>query len=119
MSDMKLESVFLFDQFQNCASRTANESFDFDRRLAVAALGLIGEAAEVSEAVKKYMGHGHELNREKLIDEAGDVLWYVAELCTVLGVDMSDVATGNVEKLRKRYPMGFSSERSVNRGGEP
>jgi NTP pyrophosphatase (non-canonical NTP hydrolase) len=61
------------------------------------------------------------LDREKLRNELGDVLWYVATMASDLGIPLSDVASANVDKLRKRYPEGFSVERSVNRdeGGAP
>ena len=79
------------------------------------ALGLCGEAGEVGDLVKKHLFQGHELNREKIIDELGDVAWYIAETAYALGVDLETVLAGNIEKLKKRYPEGFSAERSIHR----
>ena len=87
--------------------------------LAVRALGLAGETGEVVDEIKKHIGHGHDLNVSKLRYELGDVLWYVAGLAQALGLTLEDVAAGNLEKLRARYPEGhFTRERSVNRQPE-
>ena len=79
------------------------------------ALGLIGESAEVSELVKKWRYHGHQLDDEKIAEELGDVLHYISGLCTMLRLDMGEVALGNITKLRKRYPGGFSEQASRER----
>lgn len=79
------------------------------------ALGLAGEAGEVADTIKKAVFHRHPLNRDELVKELGDVLWYVAALCTKLDVNMADVMHANIEKLKARYPDGYSSERSINR----
>lgn len=101
------------DEYQNLAMRTANaECVD----LSNAALGLCGEAGEFADIVKKHLHQGHALDRPKLIREVGDVLWYVALACEVLGVTIDEVAQTNVDKLRKRFPDGFSYDASVNRG---
>ena len=50
-----------------------------------------------------------------MIEELGDVLWYCAELACGLGVTLEEVAMKNIGKLRRRYPEGFSAERSINR----
>ena len=102
-------------KYQRLAERTARRDMDPRVRLAVAALGLAGESGEVADLVKKTLGHGHELDRDKLMLELGDVLWYLAELATILEVDLHDVAHANVDKLVRRYPDGFSSHRSINR----
>lgn len=82
------------------------------------ALGLAGEAGEVADLIKKSVFHRHALDRTKLVKELGDVLWYVAALCTKLGIHMDDVMAANIEKLRQRYPAGYSSEASKHKPDE-
>lgn len=79
------------------------------------ALGITGEAGEVADMIKKHVFHGHGLDTDALVKEIGDVCWYVALLCTAIGVDMASVMEKNIEKLKTRYPEGFSSEASINR----
>ena len=79
------------------------------------ALGLAGEAGEVAEVVKKGILHQHGLDRDRLKNELGDVLWYAAALCTRLGLDMGAVMQANIDKLRERYPDGFSAKDSQRR----
>lgn len=102
-----------FDEFQKLAMRTAN--FDNDNQLINAALGLVGEAGEFADLVKKVHFQGHELDKEALKGELGDVLWYVALACEDLGFEMSEVGRYNIEKLRRRYPEGFSAFDSIFR----
>jgi len=85
--------------------------------LILSALGLCGESGEFADLVKKNLFHGHDLNKEKLISELGDILWYTARAAYGLGVTLEDIARKNITKLYKRYPDGFSSERSINREG--
>lgn len=59
--------------------------------------------------------HGHPLDIEKLTKELGDILWYIAQACYSVQVPMDTVAVENIEKLRNRYPSGFSAEKSLNR----
>lgn len=79
------------------------------------ALGITGEAGEVADLIKKHIFHGHDLDTDALVKEIGDVCWYVALLCTAIGVDLESVMEKNIEKLKTRYPEGFSSEASINR----
>lgn len=79
------------------------------------ALGLTGEAGEVADIIKKYVFHGHELDKEEIIKELGDVCWYVALLSQGIGVPLEDVLQKNIDKLKRRYPEGFSVENSINR----
>ncbi len=87
-------------------------------QLAVGALGLAGEVGEVIELIKKHLYHGKDLQAESLVKELGDVLWYVMYTADAVGVSLEDVAQTNNEKLRARYPNGFSVEaaRTVPRG---
>lgn len=103
------------NEYQRLAARTAGAGGDGDKRLVVAALGLAGEAGEFANLVKKLTAHGHEISPETLADELGDVLWYLAEAASACGIFLGEIGHGNVEKLRQRYPDGFSQERSINR----
>ena len=78
-------------------------------------MGLCGESGEAIDIVKKHLAQGHELDREGLIKELGDVAWYLAETATALEVSLEDVLQGNIDKLKKRYPNGFSTEKSLKR----
>ena len=88
-------------------------------RLMTAAVGISAEGGEFTEIVKKMVFQGkpwNEDNREHLIIELGDVLWYVAQACMALEIDFDDVVKGNVKKLEKRYPGGsFSIDKSEHR----
>jgi NTP pyrophosphatase (non-canonical NTP hydrolase) len=109
---MTVISDFALDQYQEDAMRTHVSD---PIRLPAYALGLSGEAGEVADLVKKHIGHGHDLDVNKLKLELGDVLWYIAGLAHVLGLTLSEVAEANVAKLKRRYPDGFSHEASKNR----
>lgn len=82
------------------------------------AAGISGEGGEVADLLKKAIGHGHKTDPVKLKKELGDIMWYVAVLAEEIGFKLSEVAQTNVEKLKARYPEGFSSERSINRPAE-
>ena len=81
-----------------------------------AAIGMCGEAGEVSELVKKYAYHGHTIDTEHLARELGDVLWYVSYMAYLFGYPLGKIMVMNQDKLAKRYPDGkFDEERSRNR----
>ncbi|MBC8333536.1 MAG: nucleoside triphosphate pyrophosphohydrolase family protein [Anaerolineae bacterium] len=103
------------NEYQQLAQRTAGAGGDGEHRLIVAALGLAGEAGEFANIVKKHTAHGHKFGAEIFADELGDVLWYLAEAASAVGISLEKIAQDNVEKLRQRYPEGFSQERSINR----
>ena len=79
------------------------------------ALGLAGEAGEVVDLIKKQVCHKHGIDRDAIAKELGDVLWYVAAICTKLDLNLQHVAQQNISKLQERYPKGYSSEASKNR----
>lgn len=106
-----------FNEYQQLAERTANRgpSDNNTKRYANFGMGIAGEAGEVCDLLKKFCFHGHELDKEKLIKELGDVLWYTATIANTAGLKLEDIAIANIEKLKARYPDGFSEERSRNR----
>ena len=79
-------------------------------------LGLCGESGECADIIKKVKFQGHTLDKEHLKSELGDVLWYLAETASGLGINLSEVASYNLEKLHKRYHGDkFVSTYSLNR----
>lgn len=103
------------DEYQRLAARTIRPGRPAHDALANWALGLTGEAGEVAEHVKKHLFHGAPLDRDAVAKELGDVLWYVAALAGALDLSLGDVGARNVEKLRRRYPDGFSEAASNGR----
>ena len=103
------------NEYQKLAMTTLNPALSEKDVLINGVMGLCGESGEAIDIVKKWLAQGHELDREKLAKELGDVCWYLAETATALGYDLEDIMAANIEKLKKRYPEGFSSDRSVNR----
>jgi NTP pyrophosphatase (non-canonical NTP hydrolase) len=103
------------DRYQQLAARTLGRDRTPEQQLANAALGLTGEAGEAAELVKKHLFHATPLDRDAVVKELGDCLWYIAAFATVLDIPMAEIAERNIEKLRKRYPEGFDPERSRNR----
>ena len=99
-------------EYQQQARRSANTAPSIRVRRLVGALGLAGEAGEVADLVKKFEGHGHPVNKERLTEELGDVLWCISNVATLYGLELDDIATSNIEKLQHRYPNGFESSRS-------
>ena len=106
------------NEYQRQALRTLNPALDRRDVLINGVMGLCGEAGEAIDIVKKHLAQGHELDREGLIRELGDVTWYLAETAWALDVPLEAVLQRNLDKLRARYPEGFDSERSIGRAEE-
>lgn len=78
-------------------------------------LGLAGEAGETLDMIKKWISHEKPFDEEHAKKELGDVMWYVAMMCESFGWDLDEILQMNVDKLKARYPKGFSVERANNR----
>jgi len=105
-----------FDEYQTETGKTAQVFVNQKEEATNWVMGLCGEAGEVSEVFKKHLFHGHVLDREKLVKELGDVLWYVARLAACYQIGLSEVAERNIAKLRARYgTSGFSNAKSINK----
>jgi NTP pyrophosphatase (non-canonical NTP hydrolase) len=113
-SDSSKDFVALADRLGELDREGANIE-----RLTTAGVGLAAESGEFLEIVKKMVFQGkpwNDDNREHLIIELGDVMWYVANACKALDISFDDVIRRNVTKLEKRYPGGsFSVDNSENR----
>ena len=102
------------NDYQRMARRTAGTKRKSDK-MEEALFGLAGEVGELCDHYKKYMHQGHDIDYNHMAEEAGDVLWYLAEIADALDVTLEDIARRNIDKLLKRYPDGFDPERSINR----
>ena len=103
------------NEYQQRAMATLNPELTEQDVLINSVMGLCGESGEAIDIVKKWLAQGPPLDREHLAGELGDVAWYLAEAATALGMPLEDILRANLEKLERRYPDGFSTERSVGR----
>lgn len=101
--------------YQQACDRTLNHDLGFNQTLDLCALGIAGEGGEIVDIVKKYLYHGHDFEFDDLVKEIGDLLWYIATLCTELGYPLETVFEMNIAKLKKRYPHKFDPLLSQNR----
>lgn len=103
------------NEYQKLTMTTLNPELDKKDVLINGVMGLCGESGEAIVIVKKWLAQGHDLDRAKLAKELGDIAWYLAETATALDLQLEDVFAANIEKLKKRYPEGFDTERSIHR----
>lgn len=101
-------------EYQTAARRTIPQYTGVRDELYHAVFGLTSEAGEVAGILQKEF-QGHRMDKDHMVKELGDCLWMISEACDALGVDMEYVMTVNINKLRKRYPDGFSAEKSLHR----
>lgn len=78
-------------------------------------MGLVGEAGEIDEIMKKALFQGHQLDREHIALELGDTAWYLALAANAIGYDLETILKKNLEKIKERYPDGFEYIKSINR----
>lgn len=103
------------NEYQKLALTTLNPALSKKDVLINSVMGLCGESGEAIDIVKKHLHQGHELDKEKLLKELGDIAWYLAEAAYALGTPLDEVLESNIAKLKARYPEGFDTERSVRR----
>jgi NTP pyrophosphatase (non-canonical NTP hydrolase) len=107
--DLYRGSVYRTGQFK---TQTSNEA------ATMGAMGLAGEAGEVCDLIKKQVFHAKPVDREKLLNELGDVRFYFEYLLINFGFTMEEVEEANMNKLNRRYPNGFSPEAAAARKDE-
>lgn len=104
------------NEYQTAALRTAQTDKLTARELLLnSALGLCGESGEVADLLKKYHFQGHNLDLDHVAKELGDIAWYLAVGAYSIGYDLEKILQMNVDKLKARYPDGFSADRSLHR----
>ena len=103
------------NEYQKLAMSTLNKKLDKKDILINSVMGLCGESGEAIDIVKKWLAQGHELDKDHLAKELGDITWYLAEAATALDLSLEDILQANLDKLKKRYPQGFDKNNSINR----
>lgn len=111
-----------FYEYQKLAERTekARPVSDISARLLSyrlqhAILGLSSEIGELADAVKKYVIYEKEIDSENIIEEVGDILWYLSIVCNTMNFSMEEAAQANIEKLKKRYPDRYTNQDALER----
>lgn len=103
------------NEYQKLAMLTLNKELDKKDILINSVMGLCGESGEAIDIVKKWLAQGHELDKDHLAKELGDIAWYLAEAATTLDLSLEDILQANLDKLKKRYPQGFDKNNSIHR----
>ena len=106
------------NEYQKLAMVTLNPELNKKDVLINSVMGLCGEAGEAIDIVKKWMAQGHELDKEHLAKELGDIAWYLAEAATAIDMSLEDIFQANLDKLKKRYPDGCEIQKSLARAEE-
>lgn len=94
--------------FQREARRSLRDDLPYEAMCSNMCMGLAGEIGEVVDIMKKHIYQGKELDITDVIEEVGDVLWYIANFCNVNNITMDECMESNIKKLRKRFPNGFT-----------
>ena len=103
------------NEYQKLAMTTLNPALNRKDVLINSVMGLCGESGEAIDIVKKWLAQGHALDKEHLAKELGDIAWYLAEAATALELPLDQILQANLDKIKKRYPDGFDSQRSLAR----
>ena len=103
------------NEYQKQAMATLNPALNRKDVLINSVMGLCGESGEAIDIVKKWLAQGHALDKDHLAKELGDIAWYLAEAATALDLSLEEILQANIDKLKKRYPDGFDTERSMIR----
>lgn len=102
------------NEYQELAKRTINENL-YNSQVEMHALhGMASEVGELHTIYQK-LYQGHAFDKEHVMRELGDLMWFIAEYCTVMGFELDKIMELNIEKLKLRYPEGFNSEHSLHR----
>lgn len=102
------------NEYQALAARTINNDLNARQKEYHALHGMAGEVGEIHSIYQKAY-QGHEFDEDEMKKELGDLLWFIAEYCTVCGWDLENIMQLNIDKLKARYPEGFSEEKSIHR----
>lgn len=103
------------NEYQRLAARTADKRLDMIRMTQHALHGISAEVGEVASLYQHAIQEKGEVSAAKLVEELGDLIWFIAELATVNNIPMDYILEHNIDKLVARYPDGFDEQRSIHR----
>jgi NTP pyrophosphatase (non-canonical NTP hydrolase) len=105
-----------FNEYQKLSDRTAKRhSLTLKDNFLHGCAGICTESGELMDIFKKWYFYGKEIDRTNVKEEVGDILWYLALICTIFAIPMEDVAKANINKLKIRYPDKFKKELALIR----
>ncbi len=102
-------------EYQDLCKSTAKKFETSEKEILTWGLGIAGEAGDVASCIKKTFAHDND-QKEGIKENIGDTLWYSAMICNFFGWNMQEILDKNMEKLRKRYPKGFTVEDAKRKG---
>lgn len=102
------------NEYQKLAARTINNKLLDMEKEKHALHGMSGEVGELHSLYQKVY-QGHTFDEEHAKKELGDLCWFIAEYCTAMGWNLSDIMQMNIDKLKARFPEGFSADKSLHR----
>lgn len=104
------------NEYQNVCKTTAKKDFPTkNEEILTWGLGISGEAGDVASCIKKTISHKNN-QKQGIKENIGDTLWYIAMICNFFEWDLQEILDENLEKLKKRYPQGFTIENAQRRG---
>ncbi len=107
MSKQKLN--YSLKEYQLLCRATAKKFEDSEKEILTWGLGIAGEAGDVASCIKKTFAHDND-QRAGIRENIGDTLWYTAMICNFFDWDMQEILEENIEKLKKRFPNGFTTK---------
>jgi len=102
-------------EYQELCKNTAKKFDTPERGILTWGLGITGEAGDIASCIKKTFIHNND-QKAGIRENLGDTLWYAAMICNFFGWDMQEVLNENIEKLKKRYPEGFTTKDAKRNG---
>ena len=102
-------------EYQELCKLTAKKFETTEKEILTWGLGIAGEAGDVASCIKKTFIHAND-QKEGIKENIGDVLWYSAMICNFFNWDMQELLNKNIEKLKKRYPQGFTIKDAKRNG---
>lgn len=122
LSEYQKQAARTEGDYPTVAERFVNDKEVNSFKLNHAVIGITGEAGELASAIQRAYYYGQGVDKANIVEELGDLLWYIALACNTLGVEMSDVMNRNIAKLQKRYPDKYTdahaAEQNRNRVAE-